>query len=350
VYTIEPFSNVLDAVKTMNDNRVGSLLVTENTKLVGMITERDVLKRIVEQKADPAKLAVKEIMSSPIVTLQQDASIEDAARLMAKKKVKRLPVVTKDGRILGIVSMTDLIRNQPALHALLVQSVKQEYDERQKLSVSIFLKESDRELYRQHAQKIETMQELLIFKKKRKITEEKLSFPDESTFVNEIKGLSNKLKVSIHNFTDDTIEVYGVNRAPAIQIRAKEGNTLTWYGVPMRLLLHPFIDSIITFSKKETILPEEIVHKIRGVKRAGHILVLAASTSPLCWHTISIVTKFAILNKNIKCDIVDVLQFRALIEKYDVLSVPKLIVNDEHELIATYSEPHLPEILLKHLS
>jgi len=352
VYSVESVTAVSEAVHIMNRNRVGSLLVLENNKLIGIMTERDILKRIVEPKADPEKVKVREITSTPLITVQKDASIEDAARIMVEKGVKRLPILTVDGSILGIVSMTDLVRSQPALHALLPQLVKREYAERQKVKFPMFFSKSDLEGYRQHAKRIESLQELLVFEgEEKKGAIEKAAFPEVSTFADEIKTFSDKIKVSIRSFDEDVVaKTHGVNRAPAVQIRTQDGYTLTWYGVPTRLLLHPFIDSIIIFSRKETTLPEEIVQKILSLKREGHIMVLAASSSPLCWHTISIVTQFAVLNKKIKCDIVDILQFPALIEEYHVLSVPNVIVNERHELVATCNEPHLPEILLRLLS
>ncbi len=120
VIVINADVNVKEAAKVMNDNEIGSLIVVEEDKAVGILTERDLLKKIVATAADPEKVKVRDIMSSPLVVVDPDANLEDAIRLMFEVKVKRLPVV-KHGQLVGLLSLTDACRLQPQM----IQLVKE---------------------------------------------------------------------------------------------------------------------------------------------------------------------------------------------------------------------------------
>ncbi|MEM4700642.1 MAG: CBS domain-containing protein [Candidatus Bathyarchaeia archaeon] len=114
VVTVEPNVNVRRAVRAMNDFEIGCLIVVEAGRVVGILTERDVLKRVVDEGRNPDKTLVKEVMSKPPITINPDADLEDAIELMFKHKIKKLPVV-ENGKLVGLVTFTDLVRAQPAL-------------------------------------------------------------------------------------------------------------------------------------------------------------------------------------------------------------------------------------------
>ncbi len=118
VKTVGVDANVREVVQKMNKFKIGSIVVVEGKRPVGILTERDILQKIVAPCLDPATVGVKEIMSSPLVTVNSDISIEDAAKLMAKKKIKTLPIV-EDDELVGIVTSMDLIRAAPKLVELL---------------------------------------------------------------------------------------------------------------------------------------------------------------------------------------------------------------------------------------
>jgi CBS domain-containing protein len=92
-----------------------SVVVTHNdaNKLfrqsVGIITARDILLRVVAQSKGPFKLALKDIMSTPLITINRDASTNDAISLMKGKNITRLPVINQDGEILGVVSLKSIL-------------------------------------------------------------------------------------------------------------------------------------------------------------------------------------------------------------------------------------------------
>lgn len=118
VRTVRVDASVREAVKKMNKFGIGSVVVMQGNRPVGIVTERDVLKRIVEPCMDPRVVSVREVMSAPLTTIESTVSIEDAARLMAREKIKKLPVMEK-GKLTGIVTSTDLMRIEPKLFSLL---------------------------------------------------------------------------------------------------------------------------------------------------------------------------------------------------------------------------------------
>jgi CBS domain-containing protein len=109
VYTVHPDTSVAEAVRTMNIHEIGCLVVVENEKTIGIITERDLLKRVLEQDRLPKTITVREIMSKPVIYGNPQMELEDAARLMFRKKVKKLPIM-QDGELVGMITLTDLAR------------------------------------------------------------------------------------------------------------------------------------------------------------------------------------------------------------------------------------------------
>lgn len=125
VVTVEADATVQEAVELMNKHEIGCLVVVLRGKPVGIITERDMLKRVLANSRDPEKIKVSEIMSAPLIMGKPEMEIEDAARLMFKTKIKKLPVVQK-GRLVGLVTLTDLTRFQPQIIRILKKlSVKE---------------------------------------------------------------------------------------------------------------------------------------------------------------------------------------------------------------------------------
>ena len=93
----------------MTHKRIGSLLVSQNGVVVGIVTERDLVKKVVGLDQDPHQLAVRTIMSSPLIDIDINRTVHDASDLMAEKGIRHLPV-TENRAIVGILSVRDLIR------------------------------------------------------------------------------------------------------------------------------------------------------------------------------------------------------------------------------------------------
>jgi CBS domain-containing protein len=102
---------VLDAVNLMIEKRVGSvILVDVDESPVGIITERDILRKIVRTSKIASQVALQDIMSHPVITIKPYDSVDTAAALMTKNKVKRLVVLEEDGGLAGMISITDITR------------------------------------------------------------------------------------------------------------------------------------------------------------------------------------------------------------------------------------------------
>jgi CBS domain-containing protein len=106
--------SALDIAKLMAKHRIGSIVVVEgnnnNNKLVGIITERDIIKKVSAQNKSPDQIAAGDIMSSPLVVVKSIDSIDTAAETMAKNNVKRLVVLEQDSSMIGVLSVSDIAK------------------------------------------------------------------------------------------------------------------------------------------------------------------------------------------------------------------------------------------------
>jgi CBS domain-containing protein len=123
VKVVRPDTLVKEVVATMNKFDIGSVVVVQANRPVGIITERDILKRIVEPCLAPETLRAREVMSSPVVTIRDTVSIDEAAKIMAKKRFKRL-LVLDDNRLVGILTFTDIVTQVPNMLGILEELVR----------------------------------------------------------------------------------------------------------------------------------------------------------------------------------------------------------------------------------
>ena len=112
IKTVKPDDSVHAAVLKMNKFDIGSVIVISSGRPVGIITETNVMRRIVEPRMDPATVWAKDIMTSPLVTIDQTAAVEEAAKIMADKNINRLPV-TNGNKLVGLISSTDIVKANP---------------------------------------------------------------------------------------------------------------------------------------------------------------------------------------------------------------------------------------------
>ncbi len=107
--TCEPSTTVVEAARVMASEDVGPVPIVDGGRLVGIVTDRDIVVRVVAEGQDPSSATIGEIASSDLVTVQPDTDLQEAERLMADNQVRRLPVVEGD-RLVGIVAQADIAR------------------------------------------------------------------------------------------------------------------------------------------------------------------------------------------------------------------------------------------------
>jgi CBS domain-containing protein len=112
IKTVKPDDSVHAAVVKMNKFGIGSVIVISSGRPVGIITETNVMRRVVEPRMDPTTVWAKDIMTSPLVTIDQTAAVEEAAKIMADKNISRLPV-TNGKKLVGLISSTDIVKANP---------------------------------------------------------------------------------------------------------------------------------------------------------------------------------------------------------------------------------------------
>ncbi len=110
IITVEAEETVKKAAELMDKHNIGCLIVINFGNPVGILTERDMLKKVVLGRRDPGKTKVGNIMSAPLITSHPHADIRDAVRLMNERRIKKLPVI-EDGHLIGLVSLTDVMRS-----------------------------------------------------------------------------------------------------------------------------------------------------------------------------------------------------------------------------------------------
>ncbi|MGH7945944.1 MAG: CBS domain-containing protein [Opitutaceae bacterium] len=123
VFSVMPATSVADAVAEMNRHRVGSVLVIDDGELVGIFTERDVLRRVVGDGVDPKRARVSEVMTTGVITISPEATVEQTMVLFTEKRCRHLPVLDQ-GRLVGTISIGDITRWMADAHRAEAEHLK----------------------------------------------------------------------------------------------------------------------------------------------------------------------------------------------------------------------------------
>ena len=118
VITVPFGKTILEVAKLMKKNGIGSVIVVEDKegkRAKGIITERDIVYKLLAKGSDPYKSTVEDVMSKPLRVVKPDTTIEEAAKAMRENKVKRLPVVNDDNELIGILSEGDIMKIFPVV-------------------------------------------------------------------------------------------------------------------------------------------------------------------------------------------------------------------------------------------
>jgi CBS domain-containing protein len=123
VFSVTPTMSVADAVAEMNRHRVGSVLVLDSNRLVGIFTERDVLRRVVGAGVDPRTTRVADVMTANVITISPEATVEETMVLFTEKRCRHLPVLDQ-GRLVGTISIGDITRWMSDTHRAEAEHLK----------------------------------------------------------------------------------------------------------------------------------------------------------------------------------------------------------------------------------
>jgi CBS domain-containing protein len=110
IWSIKPEDTVFDAIKRMAEKRIGALIVLENGKLVGIISERDYARKVILKNKASQDTTVREIMVSPVVCGRPEQTVDECMTLITHKRVRHLPIIDKN-QVVGVISIGDLVKS-----------------------------------------------------------------------------------------------------------------------------------------------------------------------------------------------------------------------------------------------
>lgn len=123
VKVVREDTSMQEVVATMIKFDISSVIVVQKERPIGLITHKDILTKVLQPEFVPATMTARNIMSTNLTTIGEEASLEEAAKLMAKKRFKKLPVV-REGKVIGIITSTDIAREEPRLTKLFEDLLK----------------------------------------------------------------------------------------------------------------------------------------------------------------------------------------------------------------------------------
>jgi CBS domain-containing protein len=112
VASVHPAASVYEAAVKMNEDKIGSLVVLDEGRLVGIVTERDILQRVVAQRRDAGATSVADVMTRQLVCGRLHTTLEEARSVMKNRRIRHLPIVDDSGKLLGLISIGDLNAHQ----------------------------------------------------------------------------------------------------------------------------------------------------------------------------------------------------------------------------------------------
>jgi len=123
VITVDPKTSVAEAATIMSQKGIGCLIIKSNSEPEGLITESDIITKVVSRDIQASQITVAEVMTSDLIEIDPGSEVYEAARTMAKNKIRRLPVVN-NGSLVGILTSTDVMTVSPELTELLVENAR----------------------------------------------------------------------------------------------------------------------------------------------------------------------------------------------------------------------------------
>jgi len=171
---------------------------------------------------------------------------------------------------------------------------------------------------------------------------------DTRQLVQDLATLNDKLTVEIYDFVAnaDKAKEYGINKIPAIAIIGKKDYGVRIYGIPYGYELQTLIEAIVNVSSGKTDLSDKTKSILAEVKSPVHIQVFVTLTCPHCPAAAAVAHKLAIESDMVKADVIDSSEFPDLAMKYNVIGVPKIIINEKIEFVGAFNEDLFAEHVL----
>lgn len=150
----------------------------------------------------------------------------------------------------------------------------------------------------------------------------------------------DKISVEIYDFVKDQkkAEEFKVDKVPAIAIVGKKDYGIRYYGIPYGYEFNAFIENIINVANGTTNLSEDTKKKLQSIEKPVHIQVFVTLTCPYCPVSAGLAHKFAIESDRVQADVIEVSEFPHLGQKYSVMGVPKIVINERTELVGAIPE------------
>jgi glutaredoxin-like protein len=153
---------------------------------------------------------------------------------------------------------------------------------------------------------------------------------DTREILEEVSSLDDRINLKSYNLDDDKAKELSIDRAPATIFLDNNGNDIGvhFYGIPSGYEFNTIIEDIIDASNEKSDLPEDIIKTIKGIKSKVLLQVFITPTCPYCPRSVRIAHQFAMINPNIRGEMIEAIEFQELSNKYDVSGVPKTVINN----------------------
>lgn len=164
-------------------------------------------------------------------------------------------------------------------------------------------------------------------------------------FLDELVALSDKIHLEVYDLVADAdkAEEHGIDKIPAIKIVGDHDYGIRYFGMPMGYEFTVIVEDIIDVSWGTSDMDPETMGNILPIDEKMHIQVFVSPTCPYCPQMVRSAHKFAMLNPSITADMVEMTEFPQLVQKYDVMGVPKTIINEEFSVEGAYPEKAFSE-------
>ncbi len=167
--------------------------------------------------------------------------------------------------------------------------------------------------------------------------------------LDELTSISDKLHLETYDFQKDKekVESYGIDKIPAIAVVGREDYGIRYFGVPSGYEFSSLIEDIIDVSKGSSGLSDDTREKVKGITDSVHIQAFVTQTCPYCPAAVRMAHRLAIESPKIRGDMVGAVEFPHLANKYKVMGVPKVVINDKVEFEGALPEPMFLEKVLE---